>query len=298
MRGDPPAARSPDEPAASHDGAPSIGGCPLLPADDLWNRDVSRDPIDARSAAYLASIAAHGPMALRVDFGPSSRHGIPYRVVREGTARVPVTFDECADESDPGPYPIPLDTPIEHGHDAHVLVVEQGTCRLYELYHARRRDGRWVAGTGAVFDLRVGLRRPRGWTSAEQGGMAILPGLARFPEVERGAIRHALRVTFGHTQAAWVAPANHYGDGDDRDAPPMGLRLRLRGDFDTSRFTGQSRVVVEALKRYGLIVADTGTNWHITGAPDPRWDLDDLDQLGDVSGRAFEVVEGGTLQRR
>ncbi len=299
VRNDTPAEALPAEPPpTSPDAPPTVGGCPVFPADHPWNRDVSNDPVDPRSAAYLANIAAHGPMQLHADFGPAARHGVPYRVVPASQPMVPVTFDECAEESDPGPYPIPADPPIEAGRDRHVLIVQQGTCMLYELYHVRRTPLGWKAGTGAVFNLREHPRRPRAWTSAEQGGMAILAGLARYPEVAAGRIRHALRVTFNHTQDGWIEPANHYGDGDDRDAPPMGLRLRLKASYDLSRVTGQTRVILEALKHYGLIVADTGTNWHITGAPDSRWDLDDLDQLVDVPGTAFEVVQTGPVQHR
>jgi hypothetical protein len=236
-------------------------------------------------------------MHLHADFGALARYGIPYRVVPESEPPVPVTFDEYGDESDPGPYPIPLDTPIEHGNDRHVIVIQRGVCKLFELYHARRTPTGWRAGSGAVFDLRNNTRRPRGWTSTDQAGLPIFPGLARAGEVQSGAIRHALRVTFNHTRNGWIAPANHPGGADDPDAPPMGMRLRLKASFDRSRFRGQTRVILDALARYGLMTADTGTNWYITGAPDPRWNMDDLDALAEVPGTAFEVVDTGPFQR-
>jgi hypothetical protein len=298
LRGDQALApRAPAETPATPDGVPTVGGCPMFGPDSAWNRDVSNDPVDPRSAAYIANIAAHGPHTLHPDFGARARYGIPYMIVPQGTAPVTVRFDEYGDESDPGPYPIPMSAPIEAGRDHHVIVVEQGTCRLYELYHARRSRNGWLAGAGAVFDLRNGTQRPRGWTSCDQAGLPILPGLARRNEVSAGAIRHALRVTFDHTQDGWIAPANHPGGGDDRDSPPMGLRLRMKASYDLSGFTGQTRTILEALKRYGLIVADTGTNWFISGAPDAGWDEDDLDQLTRVSGDAFEVVTSGPIQR-
>lgn len=299
MRGDePPAPTAPPEPTPpSPDAPPTVGGCPVFPADNAWNRDVSNDPVDPRSAAYMASIAAHGPTTLHPDFGSIARYGIPYMIVPESTPLTTIRFDEYGDESDPGPYPIPMTAPIETGRDHHVIVVQQGTCRLFEFYHARRSRNGWLAGAGATFDLRRGTTRPRGWTSTDQAGMPILPGLARRNEVSAGAIRHALRVTFDHTQAGWIAPANHPGGTDDRDAPPMGLRLRMKASYDLSHFTGQTRVILEALKRYGLLVADTGTNWYISGAPDSGWDADDLDQLETVTGDAFEVVATGEIQR-
>ncbi len=296
VRGDRAAEASPDEPGGA--GGPTVGGCAVFPPDDPWNTDVSNAPRHPRSDAIIANIAAHGPSRVHADFGSLARYGIPYRTAPRTQEPVAVTFDEYGDESDPGPYPIPLDAPIEHGRDHHVIVVQQGTCKLFELYHARRTPTGWLAGAGAVFDLAGGTRRPRGWTSTDQAGLPILPGLARYNEVGRGAIRHALRVTFDHTRDGWIAPANHPGGTDDADAPPMGMRLRLKRSFDVSRFRGQTRVILDALQRYGLMTADTGTNWYISGAPDPRWDPDDLDTLAEVPASAFEVVDTGPVQRR
>jgi hypothetical protein len=208
-----------------------------------------------------------------------------------------VAFVEYGDESDPGPYPIPPDAPVEAGSDRHLLVLAAGECRLYELYHARRAGSGWQAGSGAVFDLSGNSLRPDGWTSADAAGLPILPGLARYDEVETGAIRHALRVTVHTTFRGFIHPATHFASAvTDPRFPPMGLRLRLRADYDISRYAGAARVILEALQRYGLIVADNGSSWFITGAPDPRWDDGDLDQLKTVPGGAFEAVfTGGTI---
>lgn len=277
---------------------PTLGGCEVFPPDNPWNRDISRDPVDPRSERYIANIQAHGDPNLHPDFGSNPDYGIPYVVVPAEQPRVPIRFTEYGDESDPGPYPVPLDAPIEAGRDHHVLVLQRGTCRLFELYHAGREGPGWRAGSGATFDLRSNRLRPQEWTSCDQAGLPILPGLVRYDEVMQGEIQHALRVTFEHTQAAWIAPATHPGGGDDEDAPPMGLRMRLRASFDTSRLHGQSRVIARALQRYGMFVADTGGNWYVSGSTDRRWRDDDLEQLKAIPGTAFEVVASGPLQRR
>lgn len=281
------------------DARPSVGGCELFPADNLWNREVSGDPVDPLSDRYIANIQRHGDPNLHPDFGANPDYGIPYVVVPSTQPRVTITFTEYGDESDPGPYPIPPDAPIEAGRDRHVLVVQQGACRLFELYHAARDGAGWRAGSGAVFDLRSNRLRPREWTSCDQAGLPILPGLVRYDEVMQGEIRHALRVTFEHTQAAWIEPATHPGgDDNDAEAPPMGLRMRLKASYDISRLRGQSRVIAIALQRYGMFVADTGGNWYVSGSADRRWRDDDLEQLKAIPGAAFEVVRSGPLQRR
>jgi hypothetical protein len=209
---------------------------------------------------------------------------------------VPVTFNPYGAESDPGPYPIPLDAPIEGGSDAHVLALQQGTCLLYELFAAHPGSSGWAAGSGARFDLRSNALRPDGWTSADAAGLPILAGLVRYDEVASGRITHALRVTFSRTYAGFIHPATHAASSETNPAlPPMGLRLRLKASFDTSGYTGASRVVLEALKHYGLIVADNGSNWYVTGASNPRWNDDDLNQLKNVPGSAFEVVDTGPV---
>lgn len=275
---------------------PSLGGCPLLPFDNAWNQDISDAPVHPRSDAIIANIQDHGDSSLKADFGASAQYGIPFTVVAESQAMVPVRFTLYPDESDPGPYPIPTGAAIEAGGDHHLLVLQSGTCRLFELYRATR-GGTWSAGSGAVFDLRSNATRPEGWTSTDQAGLPILPGLARYDEVAAGEIRHALRVTFEHTRAAWVAPATHQGGEDDDDAPPMGLRLRLRADYNVAAMRGAARVIARALQRYGVLVADTGTNWYISGATDRRWNDADLEQLTDIPGTAFEVVDTGPIRQ-
>jgi hypothetical protein len=268
----------------------------VFPADSAWNQDVSSLPVRSDSSAIIANIQAHGETTIKADFGSDTQYGIPFAVVPQGQARVPISFNEYGDESDPGPYPIPASAPIEGGNDHHVLVVEQGTCQLFEMYHSSRSGSGWTAGSGAVFDMTSNAMRPLRWTSADQGGLPILPGLTRFDEVSAGAINHALRVTFNHTQNGFIAPATHPGGDSDATAPVMGLRLRLRADFDVSRYTGQARVMLNAMRRYGLIVADTGANWYVSGGTDSRWNDDDLAQLHSVPGTAFEAVNTGAIQ--
>ncbi|MBP7694527.1 MAG: hypothetical protein KA764_21580 [Anaerolineales bacterium] len=282
-----------------------LGGCPVFPADNAWNRDVSGDPVDPNSdnyINYILNLSATDTDKLHADFGGNGQYGIPYRVVPAAEPRLPINFTAYGDESDPGPYPIPLNTPIEGGAaasgDRHVLVVRAGECKLYELYRAFPQSAGWDADSGAVFDLTSNALRPLYWTSADAAGLPILPGLARVDEVQAGAIRHALRVTFSRTQRAFVLPATHYASSTtDPHAPPMGLRLRLKASFSLAGFAGQTRVLLLALQRYGLIVADNGSNWFITGAADVRWDDNDLDQLKLVPGSAFEVVQSGAIYR-
>ncbi|MBN1438224.1 MAG: hypothetical protein JW929_02350 [Anaerolineales bacterium] len=273
---------------------PILGGCRLFPPDNPWNRDISAAPVHPRSAAYIESIGADAH--LHADFGSNPEYGIPINVAPDEQTRVPVEFVEYGDESDPGPYPIPSDARVESGSDRHLLVLASGECRLYELYHARRAGSGWQAGSGAIFDLSSNALRPDGWTSADAAGLPILPGLARYDEVQTGAIRHALRVTVKETYRGYIRPATHFASrAMNPDLPPMGLRLRLRADYDVSRFTGDARVILEALKRYGLIVADNGSSWFITGETDSRWNDEDLNQLKTVPGSAFEAVYTGEI---
>jgi hypothetical protein len=277
---------------------PQIGDCPVFPADNAWNWDISGLPLDTMSATYIASISADGDAFLHADFGGGGEYGIPYVVVPAHQPRLPITFTAYGDESDPGPYPIPPDAPVENGGDRHVIAVDASDCRLYELYNAEYNAAGWNADSGAVFDLLSNRLRPLGWTSADAAGLPIFAGLARYDEVAAGEIRHALRFTVSRTQRGYVLPATHFAsDSDDPSLPPMGLRLRLRADFDVSSFYGQSSVILRALQRYGMIVADNGTSWYITGASDPRWDDDDLNQLKTVPGTAFEVVSTGDIMR-
>ena len=276
---------------------PEIAGCPIFPAGNDWNRDVSADPVDARSDALLRHMGA-GALSLHADFGADPKSGIPYVVVAASQPRVPMTFT-FASQSDPGPYPFPDDVPIQGGRDApgdrHAVVVDSGRCLLYETF-----DTHWLgpglgyrAGSGALFDLRTGALRPDGWTSATASGLPILPGLARYEEVAVAReIRHALTFTAGTAARAFVHPGTHPGNSDAPDAPPMATRIRLRASYDLSRATGMSRVILLALQRYGMFLVDEaeGSFAAISGATDSRWDDRDLDQLKEVPLSAFEVV--------
>jgi hypothetical protein len=293
--------------AALSEGRPLPGApkCPLFPRSSHWNKRVDRLPVHPRSRAIVRSIGARERM--HADFGSGRWEGapigIPYVTVPRGQRRVPVSF-EYASESDRGRYPIPADVPIEGGRgsdgDRHAIVVDRSRCRLYELFAAYPVDGgrRWRAGSGAIWNLRSNKMRPRGWTSADAAGLPILPGLARYDEVRRGRIDHALRFTAPRTRRAFVYPARHFASTlTDRDLPAMGQRLRLKRGFDVSRFPRQTRVVLRALKRYGMILADNGSPWYVSGAPNRGWDNDDLHSLHDVPGSAFEVVDTSRLKR-
>jgi hypothetical protein len=276
--------------------------CPVFPANNALNRDISHAPVDPNSSEYIASIGAGG--YLHPDFGSNPGYGIPYTVVGPHQPRVPIKFTAYGEESNPGPYPIPPNAPVEgagEAGDRHVLVLQEGSCKLYELYGAQRNAGGngWEAESGAVFNLRSNALRPDGWTSADAAGLPILPLLVRYDEVRAGRIDHALRMTVERTQKGFIHPATHFASNSaDPALPPMGLRLRLKASFDLSPYHGQALIVLRALKRYGLIVADNGSNWYITGAPDRRWNDTDLDQLKRVPGSAFQAVRTGPILRR
>ena len=281
-------------------GGPSLAGCPMFPPDNAWNADVSSYPVHPDSDNFIADIDGQSNKFLHADFGSNPDYGIPYAIVASTQQSVPINFVAYGEESDPGPYPIPPDAPIEGGPDStgdrHVLVLEKDNCILYELYRAFPAGPGWDADSGARWNLNSNALRPLGWTSADAAGLPILPGLARYDEVEAGTIRHALRFTVWRTQRGYILPATHFAsDSDDPNRPPMGLRLRLKAGYDISGFTGQARVILEALRRYGMIVADNGSSWFVTGAPDPRWNDADLDQLKDVPGAAFEAVYTGPI---
>jgi hypothetical protein len=281
--------------AGSGGGTPTLAGCRVFPADNPWNRDVSADPVDPRSDAYIASIGAG--TFLHPDFGSDPTFGIPWTSVPGTQARVPVTFD-FDDESDPGPYPIPPDAPVEAGGDQHVLVVDRDACKLYEMFDAERTGPGWQAGSGAVFDLGSNALRPDGWTSADAAGLPILPGLVRRDEVLAGEIPHALRFTVRRTQRGYVHPATHFASSDtDPNRPPMGLRLRLKASYDLSRFSGATRVILVALRRYGMFVADNGSDWFISGETSTAWNDAELEPLKTVPGSAFEVVQADQIRR-
>lgn len=278
--------------------APTVAGCPVFPADNAWNRRVDRLPVAPGSARLIRSIGLDA--RFHADFGSGTWDGgpigIPYTVVDGSQRRVRVTFDYAA-ESDRGSYPIPPAAPIEGGRDAdgdrHVLVVDQTACKLYELFDAHPLDGgrSWHAGSGATFDLRSNRLRPQGWTSADAAGLPILPGLARYDEVAQGVIRHALRFTAPRTRTSFVWPARHQaGISASPSLPPMGLRVRLKRGVSLKGLPRQARIIATAMKRYGLMLADNGSPWYVSGAPDPRWDNDQLHALDRLSGRDFEVV--------
>lgn len=272
-----------------------IGGCPLFPSDNIWNTPVDTLPVDARSDAYIASIGRD--TAFHPDFGSDPSYGIPYAVVPASQATQPVTFD-YDDQSDAGPYPLTDNPPIEPGSDHHILLVQQTSCKLYELWDASQNDdGSWRAGSGAIFDLRSNALRPDGWTSADAAGLPILPGLTRRDEVLAGAINHALRFTAQRTQRSYIWPARHFASSiTDADVPPMGQRFRLKANFDISRFPAYDQVILTALKKYGMILADNGSNWYLSGTNDTSWDDDALEQLKTLRGSDFEAVDESSLQ--
>ncbi|HZU82361.1 MAG TPA: hypothetical protein VE987_05575 [Polyangiaceae bacterium] len=283
---------------------PNIGGCPLFPADDPWNTrvdDPRQFPVHPQSATYIAAMSPS--THLHPDWGDwtTNHYGIPWQTVPAGQALVPMTFT-YAGQSDPGPYPFPPDARVEggagSGGDMHVLVVDTGSCTLYETWNSVFTNPGWSCGSGAKFDLRTGALRPDGWTSADAAGLPILPGLAKVSEVQAGAIQHAMRFTMSHTQQAYIHPATHAAGTASASLPPMGLRLRLKASFDVSSFSGAAGVVVTAMQRYGLILADNGSDWYVSGDSDDRWAplMDGLvSALGQVHGSDFEVVDTGPL---
>jgi hypothetical protein len=277
---------------------PSAQRCPVFPKSNPWNKRVDSLPVAANSDDIVRSIGANG--SVHADFGSGlwegAPIGIPITVVGKRQKKTRVSF-EYADESDRGPYPIPRNVKIEGGRsstgDRHAIIVDRSSCRLYELYSLYPKSGGWKAGSGAIWSLRSNKLRPAGWTSADAAGLPIFPGLTRYDEVKRGVIDHALRFTVQRTRRAYVFPARHFAsDSNDASLPPMGLRLRLKAGFDVSGYPRQARIVLVALKRYGMIVADNGSSWYITGAPDSRWSNDQLHTLGRVRGSDFEVVQG------
>ena len=272
---------------------PHVAWCPVFPADNIWNVAVDRLPVHPDSALYIWS---NGPdRRLHPDFGPKG--AIPYVVVPPGQPKVPVRFTRGASESDPGPYPIPPDAPVEPGSDRHVIAIQRGECRLYELFDAAPQpDGSWVASSGAVFDLRSNRLRHRGWTSADAAGLPIFAGLVRWEEVAAGEIRHALRLTVPRTRRKFVWPGRHFASRSENAAlPPIGQRFRLKAGYDISGFPREARVILQALKKYGLILADNGSAWFITGAPDARWNDSTLAALKRVRGSDLEAVDVSPL---
>jgi hypothetical protein len=286
-------------PAAVGAPLPEAPDCPVFPASSVWNKPVHKLPLHKRSAEIVKAIGAS--LYVHADFGSGEWDGgpigIPVTVVPSSQPAFSVNF-HYDEESDPGPYPIPPDVAIEGGPDAdgdrHAIVVDRDSCTLYELFDLWPA---WDAGSGAIWNMRSNAMRPAGWTSADAAGLPILPGLARYDEVERGVIDHALRFTVRRSRRAYVYPARHFASSlTSPSLPPMGLRLRLRANFPVAGFPPQARVILRALKRYGMIVADNGSSWYISGAPDPGWDNDQLHSLHRVKGSDFRVVNTSKLR--
>jgi hypothetical protein len=280
---------------------PAAPHCPVFPANNPWNERIDKLPVAANSAQLIASIGLSSPV--HADFGSGTWDGgpigIPFDVVSRRTPRSRVSF-EYSDESDRVRYPIPRNVHIEGGShstgDRHAILVDKSSCRLYELYDLQRTSHGWTAGSGAVWNLRSNHLRPAGWTSADAAGLPIFPGLARWDEAARGAIDHALRFTTSQTRRAYVYPARHYASSSNDPAlPPMGLRVRLKASVNVASFPPQARIVLRALQRYGMILADNGSPWYISGAPNKHWSNDQLHTLGRLTGADFEVVDTSSL---
>ncbi len=267
---------------------PRAKNCEIFPKTNVWNKEITHLPVRSNSRRLIRSIGLED--GLHPDFGSKRIYGIPYSISDNSTAMAGVSF-YYPDESDSGPYPIPLRPKIEAGSDHHILIVQRDECRLYELYDAQKVQGRWFAGSGAIWDLNSNRLRPNGWTSADAAGLPILPGLVRYDETAKGTIDHALRFTAPTTRTSHIYPARHdAGDSSNRSLPPMGLRVRLKASVDISHFSKKNQVILNALKRYGMILADNGSPWFITGAPDRRWNDDDLHELHRIKGADFEAV--------
>ena len=282
-------------------GPPTVGPCPTLPADNVWNTDVSALPVNSHSAAWIASSGGTGQL-LHPDWGPSGGsvpYGIPWQLVDASHQKVPVSFQYAA-ESDPGPYPLGPDTPIEggagSGGDRHALVVDTGTCTLYETWDTQYSASGSTAGSGAVFPLTSNALRPAGWTSADAAGLPILPGLVRYTEVQSGALRHAIRFTVQRTDKSYLWPARHQaGSAFDASLPPMGARFRMKSGVDISHFSAPAQVILTAMKHYGLILADNGSNWYFQGDTDPGWSNGVLSELKTIPAGDFEAVDESSL---
>lgn len=281
-------------------GSPNPGtsdGSGIFPVDNAWNASIENAPLDPKSDAYIASIGAGA--GLHADFsGPANgSYGIPFVEVPADQARVPVTFTDYPEESDPGPYPIPDNPPVETGDDRHLLVVDRGNGFLYEIFGAAHGSKGWTGMSGAKWNLRTGDPRPLRWTSADAAGLPIFPGLVRYEEVATGEIKHALRFTINRSQKGFVAPATHAAGSCamGSDCPPMGLRLRLKKSVDLSRFPQSVQVILRAMQKYGMIVADNGSNWFISGSPSQHWVDDDIVKISGIKGGDFEVVASGSI---
>jgi len=284
--------------AASAPFLPEAPNCPMFPTTNVWNKPVNGLPVASNSSTLIASIGLNA--YLHPDFSSynGGGYGIPYNTVAGTRKKVHVKF-QYADQSDPGPYPIPRHPKIEGGSDRHMLIVDRDNCVLYELFAARKTSTGWKAGSGAIWNLNSNALRPAGWTSADAAGLPILPGLVRYDEVAAGVINHALRFTAPVTRRAYIYPARHYASDDtSASLPPMGLRVRLKASVNISGFGPQAQVLLQALKTYGMILADNGGDWFVTGAPDSRWNDDEVETLKRVKGSDFEVVKMGEVVTR
>ena len=284
---------------------PILGGCQVFPADNIWNTRIDTLPVHARSTAWIDSIGRY--TGFHMDFGSGTWEGwpigIPYNVVPSTQAGVNMGASQFwyDDESDLGLYPIPANPLIEGdpngGGDRHILMVKQGECKLYELYAAHKISGVWNAGSGAIWDLNSNALRPDGWTSADAAGLPILPGLVRYDEIAAGQINHAIRFTMNSTNS-YIWPARHLTSGSPgvlTNTPPMGARFRLKASFNISGYPAEMQVLLRAMQQYGIINADNGSDWYISGAPDARWDNDMLHLLDDIIGDDFEAVDESSL---
>jgi hypothetical protein len=281
--------------AATPQAAPLVNapGCPVFPAGNVWNQDISALPVAADSSTLLKTIGLS--TGLHPDFGSYKGYGIPINTVAGTRTKVRVRFD-YASESDKGPYPIPLHPRIEASSDHHMLIVDRDACTLYEMWNVRHTSTGWRAGSGAIWDMNSNALRPDGWTSADAAGLPILPGLVRYPEVAAGVIDHALRFTAPKTRSAHIYPARHdAGSGSSSSLPPMGLRVRLKASFDVSQLSPQARVIAIALQRYGMILADNGSPWYVSGASNANFNDSDLHTLDRITGRDLEVVDTSGL---
>lgn len=292
----------PATPDIKTDAKPAV--CPVFPANNPWNTDISAYPVHKNSANFITNIGAGE--SLHPDFGTvwaGAPNGIPYVIVPGGQPKVPIVYTDYGNQSDPGPFPIPDNAPIEGGSngkgDRHVIAVDLTSCVLYELFNAffQGAGKGWKASSGAKFDLKSNKLRTIGWTSADAAGLPIYPGLVRYDEVQSGAIKHALRFTVNNSQKAYVLPATHYASSStDANRPPMGLRLRLKASVKISGYSKSNQVILKALKTYGMIVADNGSDWFLSGAPDPKWNDSDLNKLKQIKGSDFEVVDTGPIK--
>ncbi|MFT3852382.1 MAG: hypothetical protein QM733_06560 [Ilumatobacteraceae bacterium] len=281
-------------PAAGGGSSPTFAGCSVFPSTNAFNTAISSLAVRPESSTVVAATSASGSN-LQFQFWSKPTSGFQVVAVPADQPNVPITYDQYPSESDPGPFPIPLDAPQEDNADKHIIVVQQGTCQLYELWATHRSSNGWYAGTGAQWDLASNATRPPRWTSADAAGLPIFPGLLRYDEVASGHIDHALRVTVAVSRWAVIAPATHFVGSANTSLLPMGARLRLRADYDISGFTGQSKVIAQALKTYGLIVADNGPNWMISGVGDARWDDTDMNQIRNIQASALEYVDNGPV---